>query len=566
MTSPITPRLRSRRLALVAAALILGLGACGSDDARRTTTADTSSAPVTTTRHSTSPPDDRLPVIRVAEGAGSVRESAAADSPVVGDMNADTKMMAVGIEFVFDGSAEDLTAPAASWFFPPAGLPSEEEVVKLAAQFGVEGPVQQVDEERGGGLTIGPDDFTGPSFTVGTDAMQSWWYSPGDDLSKQPICEPVPASDEVTDGSETEEVVCEPLPAPQNVPTADEAEAKTAALMDQLGLDPASYELETYADEWGASVSAFLLLDGVRSNVSMYFSFREEGAVAWAGGFLATPQRGPEYPRIGVDAAVERLNSPNWMGGFVDPGLQPEELPLPLEDSAGSGDGATQAEPVPGKSPVDTVGADVTIEPVPADSLDRDVLVDPPVCDPAADCVPSERGDMETIVVRLSNPRPALEQLWAEDGTVWLLPAYAFDADDEGLHSVIAIDAAYLSVTRGEPEPGDPGSVDAVPGETKPVDTRPVDTVPVGPDAPVSTDAPAPTEPAAPDTTVGSTVPLDLVGLVLKEAEKVAEQQGFTVRVVREDGEDLAVTDDFRQDRVNVAVVDGVVTEVVGVS
>ena len=494
-------------------------------------------------------------MIEVAEAGGAER-GAAADSTLEGDMNVDSKMMATEIEFVLDGTVEDLTAPAVSWFFPPVGLPSEEDVAALAAQFGVEGEVRELGEDRGGGLMIGPDDFTGPSFTVGTDALQSWWYSPGDELS-QPVCEPV----RVTDGSETEEVVCEPLPDPVNVPTADEAEVKTRALMDQLGLDAAGYELETYADDWGASVSAFLLLDGVRTNVSMYFSFGEEGKLAWAGGFLATPQRGPEYPRIGVEAAVERLSTPDWMGGFIDPGLQVEEVPA--DDAATSGfaasDGAASATActVPAEDRGGCVEPDETVTTVVAEPR-PDVMVDPAVCDPAADCVPS--GEMETIVVRLSNPRPALEQLWAEDGTVWLLPAYAFDADDEGLYSVIAIDAAYLAVDQGGDEP-----VDTVPVDSAPVDTVPVDTVPVD-SAPIDT-TPVDTAPAdsAPMTTLVFPNPEDYTGLSVEEATKVVAADGWELRVVREDGEDLAVTDDFRDNRLNVAVVDGVVTELVSV-
>jgi beta-lactam-binding protein with PASTA domain len=60
----------------------------------------------------------------------------------------------------------------------------------------------------------------------------------------------------------------------------------------------------------------------------------------------------------------------------------------------------------------------------------------------------------------------------------------------------------------------------------------------------------------------------DVIGDSLEDATATLEEAGFTVRVVRRDGEDLAATNDFVENRVNVAVEtqdDGteVVTEVV---
>src|SRR5262245_50697486 len=60
----------------------------------------------------------------------------------------------------------------------------------------------------------------------------------------------------------------------------------------------------------------------------------------------------------------------------------------------------------------------------------------------------------------------------------------------------------------------------------------------------------------------------DVIGDSLADATTTLEDAGFTVRVVRRDGEDLPATNDFIENRVNVAVEtqdDGteVVTEVV---
>jgi hypothetical protein len=72
---------------------------------------------------------------------------------------------------------------------------------------------------------------------------------------------------------------------------------------------------------------------------------------------------------------------------------------------------------------------------------------------------------------------------------------------------------------------------------------------------------PVPVEPLpgeSPDTSA-------IVGLGVDDATKTLEGQGFTLRVVIEDGAALAVTDDFSTSRVNVEVADGTVVAVVSI-
>jgi hypothetical protein len=69
--------------------------------------------------------------------------------------------------------------------------------------------------------------------------------------------------------------------------------------------------------------------------------------------------------------------------------------------------------------------------------------------------------------------------------------------------------------------------------------------------------------------TVSADVP-DVIGASVDDAKTTLEDAGFTLRVVKRDGEDLPATADFLANRVNVAVEtqdDGseVVTEVVSI-
>ena len=56
-----------------------------------------------------------------------------------------------------------------------------------------------------------------------------------------------------------------------------------------------------------------------------------------------------------------------------------------------------------------------------------------------------------------------------------------------------------------------------------------------------------------------------VVGLSEADAEAAAAEEGWTIRVVRRDGEDLPATMDLRPERVNVEVTDGEVTAVVSI-
>ena len=57
----------------------------------------------------------------------------------------------------------------------------------------------------------------------------------------------------------------------------------------------------------------------------------------------------------------------------------------------------------------------------------------------------------------------------------------------------------------------------------------------------------------------------DLIGLEVKAASQAAKEHRCTVRVVEEDGDSLARTDDLRANRINVATEDGTITKIDGV-
>lgn len=472
-------------------------------------------------------------------------------------------MMAAFYNYVYGGEAIDLTAPAASWSFEPGTTPSPDQIRQIAKALGIAGEVRDLSADMGGGWAVGSDDYSKPSINVGPDATLGWWFNAGyDDTVSAPSCavaDPGIAADSaasdtvVVDASEATvntgvastgvastgvestdtiavdpavdiaPIACEQAAPPVNVPTAEEAEAKATELLTAFGLDPASYEFETYADEWSASVTAYLLLDGLRTPMPTSFGFGENGALTWAGGFLATPIRSADYPRIGVEAAVERLNEQsNGWGYGISPTARAE-----IDTVGEAAEGPTETITPPEFSP-ETVPAAVDV---------------PSIQEPE----PTDTNVAEEITVTLTDPQPSIEMLWAADGTVWLLPGYRFDSSEAGTFSVLAVEDQYIEVDEAPIEV--PDTIVAPPVET---------TVP-GSDA-VECAAASDAEIAPVDDT-GSA----LVGLCEADAAAAAEAAGFTQRVVRLDGADLPATMDYNPSRFNVAVDQGVVTEIISI-
>ena len=91
---------------------------------------------------------------------------------------------------------------------------------------------------------------------------------------------------------------------------------------------------------------------------------------------------------------------------------------------------------------------------------------------------------------------------------------------------------------------------------------------PLPPLSPSTVPSDPPTSVPVPGTDLPGTIDVaalePFVGLTLEEFTAAVEDLGGSVRVVVEDGVDLVVTDDYRTDRVNVAVEGGVVTGIIG--
>ena len=464
-------------------------------------------------------PDASGPPILVLSAAngGGWSESAPAASDMAG---ADEKMMwAYQQNFTAATDLPALDSSARSYTLV-AGDVSANSRNALKEAFGVTEDFVAQDADQGGGYLAGNYDGTTPTLYVGSDAMRYWSYSPAWDqssISSRPcIMEDAVATSDIPTTDVASEICAEPV-APENVPTKAEAEALFAKTISALGVKSNNLILDSYADEWSASVTGYLKIDGVRSPLSWSIGYGADAAITWASGVFADVQDGASYPRIGTAAAIERLNSQqagNWGGPMVRGGV--------TYDTAVASDIAATPVPEPASSDVPT--SDVVTETYP--------VTDAPA--------------PEIQEVSIVGVEEELVTLYGADGSIYLVPGYTFiAAEDEygyaGRYTVSALPDEYMQVT---------DAVDAVPATDVPV-----------PDTAVAMPSVDPT--VAPDMSVAQEVADSVVGMSEAEATKTAEAKGLTVRVGSRDGEDFPLTMDYRTDRVTLTVKADKVTAVV---
>ena len=449
-------------------------------------------------------PDASGPPVLVLSTGGAWSSTAPAASDMSSSEGMDEKMMWGYQQHL--SAAADLPAldSDARVYTLVAGDVSTDSMNALKEAFDVTADFVAQDADQGGGYLSG-DYTTTPTLYVGSDAMRYWSYSPAweqSPMSSQPCVyeqSSATAADPSVDPPAPVVEICAEPAAPENVPTKAEAEALFAATMTVLGINNEDLVLDSYSDEWGANVNGYLKIDGIRSPLSWNVGYGADATITWASGVFADVQDGASYPRIGTAAAIDRLNS----------------------QQAGNWGGPM----VRGGYAYDTgVSSDVvTTEVMP--------LIDAP----------------EPVVQEISivGVEEELVTLYGADGSIYLVPGYTFiAAEDEygyaGRYTVSALPDEYMQVA------------DAV-------NEVPMTEVPV-PDTAVATPS---VDPAVdPDMSVAQDVADTVLGMSEAEATQTAEAKGLTVRVGSRDGEDFALTMDYRTDRVTLTVVAGIVTAV----
>lgn len=445
---------------LAAAALVLA--ACGSDDSSGTTTTPTTIAPATE---------------QASSGATGAAEPATPnDEDKVAA--ADSRMAFQPVEYVYEGDMPPIDGPAQAWRWSPDRTPTTEEITGVAVALGVEGDVTEQPADMGGGWVVGGEGAQ--RLAIVPDAQGNWSFigdtSPlctgeaavtgaGSTGAAAPAAEPPPAvaPDDPAATSEVAPADAEGPVAPPDtaacvepvgIPTADEARARAIELLEALGLDPNGYEITADSQEWGAWVDARLLIDGLAAPVITSFGFGAEAALTYASGQLFAPEPAGPYERTGTAAALEQLQADQMRSynPVTDPAAT-EVAPLPATDVPVPGESAGDA---PAGSPADGEGGSSAspVEPdTPVSSPDSPIV---DASNPSDSTAPIDSTPPEPITVVLTGVEAGWWMIWADDGTIWMLPGYDFLTDQGeriSAPAVAQIDMPVVETMTGTAEP-----------------------------------------------------------------------------------------------------------------
>ncbi len=247
------------------------------------------------------------PVKVVSGGAASGKADARMAGAETAASPAASMIAPAAVEFVL-GDVGALPTNTTGYVFPAGAKVSADRVERMAKALGVPGQVEAGADDSGVAWQVGAIDGSAPSLSVGSDAQLNWWYSGSFGGGREiAACATVVAPDGTEIDPATSDQACPEPEPPANVPSADEAKAKTRKLMEAMGEDLSGLIFNATADEWSANVEVAAPLDGFESPLRWGFGFGENGALQYASGLLARPEKVGPYPVVGIDEAFARL-------------------------------------------------------------------------------------------------------------------------------------------------------------------------------------------------------------------------------------------------------------------
>jgi hypothetical protein len=411
---------------------------------------------------------------------------------------------------------------ADAWRWPTVDA---DEVAGLAARLGVPGDPVAIPADQGGGWRVGGD--TDEMF-LNVSSGGSWWMSPQGMASISVCTTPAAPVDPVDDGAGSSDAIvgvaeCEPVGPGAVLPSDDELVATARSVFG----DGAELSLLEASPGW-KGLEATYLVDGVPSGVTGIYAVGDGGTSA--SGMLGLPERLGPYPTLSAEEALARIGTG---GGYAIPmagagrstGSVAGDVPVSSDsDGAGvdgvSGEGGGAVSPgfigsgaVPAEDPA------MSFEPVPE---------------------PFGGPDVVSEVVTLVSVERTFVPFVDVDGVTWALPGYRYTDATDSWWTAVAVTDEFFGVA--DVDVAEPPVTDLP--EPMPIDTAPDVTVVEGPDA------------GGPGFDADLS---NIVGLPEVEAIESLSAKGLTVRVVERDGESFVITRDYRGDRVNLVVTNGMV-------
>lgn len=326
----------------------------------------------------------------------------------------------------------------------------KQRINQLAELFGIDGKavLDEWSTPEYPSYSIQGDDFWLGVYWSGTGG---WSYSRWTPWPEECYSVDAAPADDVA-GGESDEVANETSlpaecgwqtePTPELIPSEAELTAAALEIMNATGLSASAADLRIYRDDWGASASASLKVDGQETALEWYVGWGADGTVSYASGHTVSVTDRGNYNTISPKAAVERLGDWRWFGGVASSVYQRIYGPQPTLRSATEFDAAVTAE---GEEVIET-SPEVTAEPTDSETTEpsEEVTVEPLPVDP----MPTE---VEVIELTVDSAEAALVLIYDANGGAWLVPGWIMINSEGWFDSIIGLEDGVIEL----PEPVD---------------------------------------------------------------------------------------------------------------
>ena len=276
------------------------------------------------------------------------------------------------------------------------------ETQRLADAFGMDAKAKRSEDEKN--VFIAEDPDTQSSVWLWNHlAIGGWWsftQANGSVSQSNPGCAP----DDRSCAMET------PYALPTNLISEDEAIQRSKNYLTKAKLTAEDYVLKAERTEWSTEVTGVVQVEDVLTNVSVNFSYGQDGILMYASGPMMAVNRAENYPLVTVEKALERLSLPQY--SFFGSAAR--------------------------------IASDIAV----------------------SDSSTSNDQSMIPLTIPVTDVRLTLMESNLSNGTHMLLPAFTFSNGDGDVGTVLAVSDEFVVFPNIDPSPVDPGGSE--PGEPEP--------------------------------------------------------------------------------------------------
>lgn len=207
------------------------------------------------------------------------------------------------VDYVPIGNLGPVPETAQAWSISKYGE-AMRETQRIADGLGLDAQAKRSSDDKY--VFLAEDKTSGATVTLWNHlAIGGWWSyssSSGGGVSSSPACPPDDRS-----------CVVEPQPAPPtNLLSTDEALARTNNYLEQAKFTVSDYVLSAQRNDWSTDVTGVVHIDGIATNITVMFSYGQDGVLNYASGPVMTFSPADTYPLVAIETAIERLSQPQY--------------------------------------------------------------------------------------------------------------------------------------------------------------------------------------------------------------------------------------------------------------